>query len=152
MHCRNRLEGGEIRTYGLIATIILLKPFSNLLFAAGVKAFPHALAGNPAVYIRALLEPLVALGVALQILWLLSRMALLSRADLSFVLPATSVGYALSAFLGKFFLAEQISIQHWIGIVLICSGSAFVGTTRLSTTLDEQNWQKGAIPEMALNE
>lgn len=152
MHRRNRLEGCEIRTYGLIAALVLLKPFSNLLFAAGLKAFPHALAGNPAVYIRALFEPLVALGVALQIFWLLGRMALLSRADLSFVIPATSIGYALSAILAKFFLAEQISTQHWMGILLVCFGSAFVGTTRLSTTPGDQSWENGAVPEMALTE
>ncbi len=152
MHLRNRLEEREFRTYGLIATIILLKPFSNLLFAAGVKAFPHTLAGNPLVYIRALFEPLVALGVALQIFWLLGRMALLSRADLSFVIPATSIGYVLSSALAKFFLGEQISAQHWVGILLICCGSAFVGTTRLSTTPGEQNWEKSAVPEMAIAE
>ncbi len=152
MHLRKKLEERDFRTYGLIATIVLLKPFSNLLFAAGVKAFPHALAGNPWVYIRVLFEPLVALAVALQIFWLLGRMALLSRADLSFTIPATATGYALSAVLARFFLAEQISPQHWIGILLICFGSAFVGTTRLSTTPGEQNWEKSAVPEMAITE
>jgi len=149
MHFTDKLEGGDFRTYGLIATVVLLKPFSNVLFAAGVKAFPHALAANPAVYVQALVEPLVALGVALQVFWLLGRMALLSRADLSFVVPATSIGYVLSAILAKFLLAEQITIPHWIGILLICFGSAFVGTTRLSTTSEERDWKKSPIPELA---
>ena len=52
---------------------------------------------------------MVLLGVSLLILWLLSRMALMSWADLSFVLPITSIGYVLSALVGKFFLAENIS-------------------------------------------
>ncbi len=144
MNRRNRVESCDIRSYGLIAAVVLVKPFSNLLFAAGVKAFPHALAGNPATYLRALFEPLVALGVGLQIFWLLGRMALLSRADLSFVLPATSLGYALSAILAKVFLAEQITNQHWLGILLICFGSAFVGATRLNTTAGEQSWVSSA--------
>ena len=37
----------------------------------------------------------VAGGIGLLILWLLTRMALISWADLSFVLPVTSIGYVL---------------------------------------------------------
>ena len=48
---------------------------------------------TPLAYIAALFRPWVALGVLLLILWLLSRMTLLSWADLSYVLPVTSVGY-----------------------------------------------------------
>ncbi len=134
MQYRNGSSNFATRTYGLIGLVILLKPFSNVVFTAGVKTFPHVLAANPVFYLRALFDPLVTLGVALQIFWLLARMALLSRADLSFVVPATSVGYALSAGLAQLFLAEKVSAEHWMGILLICLGSAFVGTTSLSTT------------------
>jgi uncharacterized membrane protein len=81
-----------------------------------------------------MLEPTIALGIALQIFWLLSRMALLSRADLSFVIPATASGYVITAMFGKFLLAEQITPKHWMGIVLICLGSGFAGFTRQTTT------------------
>ena len=56
-----------------------------------------------------LFHPWVALGVVLLILWLLSRMALLSWADLSYVLPVTSVGYVLVALIGKLLLNEPIT-------------------------------------------
>ena len=52
-------------------------------------------------YIQALFDPWVAVGVALLILWLLSRMTLLSWADLSYVLPVTSIGYVLTALAGQ---------------------------------------------------
>ena len=42
-------------------------------------------------------------------------MTLLSWADLSYVLPVTSIGYVLTAFLGKYFFAEQITWQRWFG-------------------------------------
>ena len=42
-------------------------------------------------YIKAIFNPWVLVGIALLILWTLSRMALLSWADLSYVLPVTSV-------------------------------------------------------------
>jgi len=51
----------------------------------------------------------------------------LSWADLSFVLPVTSLGYAASAFLGRFFLNEQIAPQRWGGILLIVAGTILVG-------------------------
>lgn len=121
-------------TYRLLFLVILLKPLSNLVFAVGLKSAPEVLSIYPWAYIRSMIEPMVALGIALQIFWLLSRMALLSRADLSFVLPATACGYAITALLAKFFLAEQITPKHWLGIVLICLGSGFVGFTRQNTT------------------
>jgi drug/metabolite transporter (DMT)-like permease len=104
------------------------------VFAWGLKSAPTVLSIHPWAYIRSMVEPMVALGIALQILWLLSRMALLSRADLSFVLPATASGYAISAFLGNFFLSERITPSHWVGIVLICLGSGFVGFTGQNRT------------------
>ena len=58
-----------------------------------------------------LFNPWVALGVLLLILWLISQMTLLSWADLSYVLPVTSVGYVLVALVGRFFLHEQITAE-----------------------------------------
>ena len=52
---------------------------------------------------------MLTLGVLLMILWMLSRMALLSWADLSYVLPVTAIGYVLVALVGKALLDEQIS-------------------------------------------
>jgi uncharacterized membrane protein len=56
-------------------------------------------------------------------------MALLSLADLSFVLPLTATGYILSALLGKFFLGEQVSSERWLGTVLVFLGIVLVGST-----------------------
>jgi drug/metabolite transporter (DMT)-like permease len=121
-------------TYFLLFVVTLLKPFSNLFFAGGLKSFGRVLSANPIPYVIAMRHPLVASAIALQILWLLCRMILLSRADLSFVLPATASGYVLSALLGWTFLAERITLVHWAGIFLIFAGSSFVGMTRPNTT------------------
>jgi drug/metabolite transporter (DMT)-like permease len=66
-------------------------------------------------------------GITLLILWMLSRMALLSWADLSYVLPVTALGYVANALLGRFFLSEQISPQRWAGTLLIVAGTTLVG-------------------------
>ena len=80
-----------------------------------------------------MLNPFVALGIVLLILWVLTRMALLSWADLSFVLPLTGVGYILAALLGRVFLNESVSGAHWLGAFLIFAGTAVVGSTPQQT-------------------
>jgi uncharacterized membrane protein len=60
---------------------------------------------------------------------MLSNMALLSWADLSYVLPVTAIGYVLVAFAGIVFLGERVSTARWAGIVLITVGVALVGRT-----------------------
>jgi uncharacterized membrane protein len=76
----------------------------------------------------------VCLGIGLLILWMLSRMALLSWADLSYVLPVTALGYVLTALAGKLFLGEQVSPQRWMGTLLIVAGTILVGSTSIRTT------------------
>jgi drug/metabolite transporter (DMT)-like permease len=80
----------------------------------------------PLDYITVLFRPYVALGVLLLVFWLLTRMALLSWADLSYVVPVTSVGYALTALAGQVFLHEVIDWKRWTGIALIVAGVALV--------------------------
>ena len=60
-------------------------------------------------------------------------MALLSWADLSYVLPVTSVGYVVVALIGKLLLSEEITPQRWAGIVLIMAGVALVSIGSPST-------------------
>ena len=91
--------------------------------------FPRLLAFEPLPYLQALLNPFVALGIAMLILALLTRMALLSVADLSFVLPLTATGYIISAMLGKAFLGEDVGSNRWLGACLIFFGVVLVGTT-----------------------
>ena len=69
--------------------------------------------------------------------WLLTRLALLSWADLSYVLPVTSISYALSALAGVFYLHERVSRIHWAGISVITVGVALVALTYPETT-DQQ--------------
>ena len=56
-----------------------------------------------------MLNPFVAMGILALILALLTRMALLSLADLSFVLPVTAIGYVIAVFLGKMLLHETVA-------------------------------------------
>jgi drug/metabolite transporter (DMT)-like permease len=102
---------------------------------AGNSALTHGMhqlgdPGNtPIDLIGALFHPWVAIGVALLIVWTLTHMALLSWADLSYVMPVTAIGYVVTAFAARYILHEAISTTRWIGIVLITAGVTLVGST-----------------------
>jgi drug/metabolite transporter (DMT)-like permease len=116
----------EWKTRLFTAVVILTNAFGNLFLARGMRrlAAPVDSAGS---MIAAIFTPWVAGGVALLIVWLLSRMALLSWADLSYVLPVTSLGYVANAVLGHFFLGEHVSLERWSGTLLIVAGTMLVG-------------------------
>jgi uncharacterized membrane protein len=124
-----------LKTLGLILAVVVLNAVGNLLMAWGMKHLPEAMSWNPLGYIRAMVNPFVAAGTMVLIIWLLTRMALLSWADLSFVLPLTGLGYILNAFLGKLFLSETITLAHWTGTILVFVGTAMVGSTQHQTGL-----------------
>jgi uncharacterized membrane protein len=78
-------------------------------------------------FVRVIFNPWVSLGIFLLITWLLSKMFLLSWADLTYVLPVTAFGYVLNAMLGRLFLGEDISLARWAGTLLIMAGVILVG-------------------------
>jgi uncharacterized membrane protein len=126
--------GTILRVWGILFLFIALKAVGNLSLAWGMKHFPQVMSANPIPYIQAMFNPFVALGVLALILALLIRMALLSLADLSYVLPVTAIGYVIAAFMGKIVLNEVVSGQRWLGTVLIFAGAALVSSTAPSTT------------------
>jgi len=112
----------RVKTWICATVVVLANVFGNFFLKKGMPAdLP-----TPWSYITVLFHPLVALGVFLLILWLMSRMTLLSWADLSYVLPVTAIGYVLVALAGHLLLAEQIPFKRWAGILLIVGGVALV--------------------------
>ena len=114
------------KTCAFALFVVLSNSFGNLFLAQGMRASPDVIA-SPLQFIGAIFQPQVFLGIVLLILWLLTRMAMFSWADLTYVLPVTAVGYALSAALGSLFLDERITPGRWTGIALIVAGTILVG-------------------------
>ena len=135
----------KIRTIGLLLAVVIANAFGNLSLAWGMRHAEETVGLDPAAYIRVMMNPGVALGIVLLILWLLLRMTLLSWADLSFVLPLTSLGYVLAAVLGVGFLSETVTPVHWLGTLLIFAGTLLVGTT-------EGRTGEYALPEVSTSE
>ena len=129
-----RSSGAVLKTYFVVLLFLVFRAAGNSSMAWGMRQVPERMSMNPALYLRAMLNPFVAMGVAALILALLTRMTLLSLADLSFVLPVTAIGYVIAVFLGKVFLHETVSHQRWLGTVLIFAGAALVGSTSPDTT------------------
>jgi uncharacterized membrane protein len=71
----------------------------------------------------------VILGVALQASFFFMYLSLLSRADVSLVLPLTAVDYIVVALLAQYLLAESVTPIRWAGIGLIVGGVALVAQT-----------------------
>jgi uncharacterized membrane protein len=114
----------RIKTWICAVVVVLSNAFGDFFLKRGMPA--SAQLSGPWQYIAALFQPWAALGVALLVLWQMSRMAMLSWADLSYVLPVTSVGYVVVALIGKTMLHEEIAPRRWAGIVLIVAGVALV--------------------------
>jgi uncharacterized membrane protein len=129
-----RSSSAVLKTYFVVLLFLVFRAAGNSSMAWGMKQVPERMSMNPALYLRAMLNPFVALGVAALILALLTRMALLSLADLSFVLPVTAIGYVIAVFLGKAFLHETVTRQRWLGTLLIFAGAVLVGSTSPDTT------------------
>jgi uncharacterized membrane protein len=129
-----RPGAATLRVCGVVFLFIALKAIGNLSLAWGMKHIPQSMSANPIPFLEAMLDPYVAAGILALVLALLVRMALLSMADLSYVLPVTAIGYVIATFLGKTFLHETVTGQRWLGTVLIFIGAALVGSTVHSTT------------------
>lgn len=115
----------------IFATLVVLaNVLGNFFLSLGLR---HRSAAASS-WVEALASPWVFLGVTILLFWMLCRLALLSWADLSWVVPVTASGYALTALMGKLFLGEQISATRWAGIVLITLGVLLVRTTAIRTT------------------
>jgi len=81
---------------------------------------------HPQDLILAVLNPWIVVGIVFLLGFFASYMTALSWADLTYVLPATSLGYVLLALIAKFFLHEQVSLLRWLGILLISGGVSLV--------------------------
>jgi drug/metabolite transporter (DMT)-like permease len=78
---------------------------------------------------RALSNPWLRLGVALQASFFFIYLTLLSRADVSLVLPLTAVDYIVVGVLAQYLLGETLTPIRWAGIGFIVVGVGLVSRT-----------------------
>jgi drug/metabolite transporter (DMT)-like permease len=114
------------RKYLVLAGVTVCAPAGDSMLSHGMKQAGGVSLNHPQGVVLALLNPWVAVGVAVLVAFVVLNMTALSWADLTYVLPATSFGYVLLALVAKFALHEEISLMRWLGIALISAGVGFV--------------------------
>ena len=114
------------RQYVILGLVSVCAPLGDTCLSMGMKQIPNVSLANPAMLIAAVFTPWIALGIALLIGFFASYLTALSWADLTYVLPATAFGNMIVEMLSRFALHEAVSVQRWIGCVLITIGVAFV--------------------------
>lgn len=113
----------------MAGTVIVSNVLGNLLLKFGMDQVPP-LGADPVAYVGVIFQPFVAAGIGLLILWVLSRMALFSWADLTYALPLMSLGFVLNLAVAAVFLGEPMTRARVAGTACIVAGTVLVGMTR----------------------
>jgi drug/metabolite transporter (DMT)-like permease len=70
------------------------------------------------------------IGIAMMTLAFFALLATLSFENVSFVVPVTALGYGAGAVGATLFLREHISLQRWVGVLIVCAGVTIVLLTK----------------------
>jgi uncharacterized membrane protein len=122
-----------IKTVVLVLIAGLLGGAGHVLLAKGMKTIgdlteaPASLVGG--MVGRTLSNPWVLVGVALQASFFFMYLTLLSRADVSKILPMTAFDYIVVALLAPLLLAEPVTLARRTGIGFIVLGVFQVSRT-----------------------
>ncbi|MFZ3265094.1 MAG: EamA family transporter [Terriglobales bacterium] len=144
------------RKYLVLAGITVFSTLGDSLLARGMKQLGGISLHDVSGLLLAILNPWVSVGIVLLLAFFASYMSALSWADLTYVLPATSIGYVLVALIAHFGFHEEISPTRWLGIALIAAGVGFVAVGPSVTParhIDHQSKdhqskdQMGALPQ-----
>ena len=123
--------GLHFKTCLLILLMVIFGPLGNVLLGKGMKRIGTVSLGTTAeafdVLSRVLTSGTIWLGIGSLMTFFVAYTLVLSWADYSYVQPASSVGYGVSALLGYFMLSEPVSPLRWLGIAIICLGVLVVG-------------------------
>jgi drug/metabolite transporter (DMT)-like permease len=114
------------RKYLVLAGVAVFASVGDSMLSRGMKDIGHISISHLQNLVLALGNVWIAGGILFLLAFFAAYMTALSWADLTYVLPATSLGYVLLALIAKFVLHEQVSALRWVGIALIAVGVSFV--------------------------
>jgi drug/metabolite transporter (DMT)-like permease len=135
------------RKYLVLAGVTLFAAIGDTFLARGMKQVGNVSLHGLLDIIFSILNPWVALGIFFLLGFFAAYMMALSWADLTYVLPATSLGYVLLTLIAKFFLHEQVTTMRWLGVVLISAGVGFVTQGPALTRHPSRHNQRDREPE-----
>jgi multidrug transporter EmrE-like cation transporter len=127
-------HGVIVRSSFFLFIVILAGTGGEILSAHAMKQAARTQAvARPAVIalLEAACRPAMWVGLALQALAFFALLALLSWADLSFVVPVTALSYVVGAAGSVLFLRERVNRTRWAGVLLVCLGVAVMCASEL---------------------
>lgn len=71
----------------------------------------------------------ILLGVFCEAVFFVTLLILMSRSDVSFLWPLTSLGFVLTTLAARFYLHEQVTALRWCGVCLIMLGAGLITWT-----------------------
>ena len=114
----------------MVLVIVLSNSAGDICITRGMKQIGEVSTVSPRELLfiakKVLGNKYFLLGVLFLAVSFFSFLAVLSWADLSFIIPATAIVYAVSLVGAKFFLHEEINRLRWAGTILVCLGVALV--------------------------
>ena len=114
----------------LLAIAIVSHATGNVLLSQGMKHIAGESQPDAdtwfSMLVQAVQSPSILLGAGFLIIFFVLFAIALSRADLSFVVPAISAEVVLNVAFADYFLNETVSSTRWIGAVLISIGVILV--------------------------
>jgi drug/metabolite transporter (DMT)-like permease len=116
----------NFRKYLVLAGVTVFAVAGDSMLSHGMKQVGSISIDHLSSVIFAVVNPWVAIGILFLLAFFATYTNALSWADLTYVMPATALGYVLLALVARFMLHEHISPLRWIGIVLITAGVGFV--------------------------
>jgi uncharacterized membrane protein len=144
MHLPGRRTGGSdtslhhgviVRISFFISIVVLAGTSGELLVAHAMKQAARAQtftrSAVAALLERAFRVAAMWIGLSLQALAFFALLALLSWADVSFVVPATALSYVVGAAGSALFLRERVDRTRWVGVLLVCLGVALMCASEL---------------------
>ena len=114
----------------LIGLVVLGGSAGEVLITKGMKQLGEISTLNArqllGVFVSAITNRYFLMGLFCMAVSYFSFLGALRLADLSLVLPATSISFVIATLGARFFLKETISPVRWAGILLVCIGVALI--------------------------
>ena len=114
----------------LVLIIVTANTLGDVLNTAGMKRHGEVEHFHPRavghMVLHLLRNPLVVGGMAALTISFIATVLLLSIANVSFAIPATSASFLFETILAKVYLKEDVRWKRWMGATMVAGGVALL--------------------------
>ena len=136
------------RKYLVLVGVAVFAVTGDSLVSRGMKQVGGISLHHLSSIILVVFHPEVALGVFFLLAFFACYMTALSWADLTYVLPTTSISFIMLTLVARFVLHEQVSVTRWLGVLLISIG---VGVVTQGPALTHHPRKRESSGELAVS-